>query len=51
MKNAYRVILTRARLGMIVLVPEGDEHDSTRAKEYYDNTYEYLKEIVLIELK
>lgn len=51
MKNAYRVILTRARLGMIIMVPEGDENDSTRKKEFYDNTYEYLKEIGLEEIK
>lgn len=51
MKNAYRVILTRARLGMIIMVPEGDKNDSSRAKEFYDNTFEYLKEIGLEELK
>lgn len=43
--NAYRVLLTRARQGMIIVVPDGDENDHTRKKEYYDNTFNYLKEI------
>jgi len=45
LKNAYRVLLTRARQGMVIVVPEGDEEDDTRKKEYYDETFEYLKEI------
>jgi DUF2075 family protein len=45
LKNAYRVLLTRARQGMVIVVPEGDEEDGTRKKEYYDETFEYLKEI------
>jgi hypothetical protein len=46
-KNAYRVLLTRARQGMIVVVPEGDDSDLTRPRSYYDATYEYLAEIGL----
>lgn len=42
LKNAYRVLLTRARQGMVVLVPEGSVNDVTRKSEYYDRTYEYL---------
>jgi hypothetical protein len=42
LKNAYRVLLTRARQGMVIVVPEGDPIDPTRKKEYYDSTYEYL---------
>ena len=42
MKNSYRVLLTRARQGMVVLVPEGVSEDATRRPEYYDYTYEYL---------
>ena len=42
LKNAYRVLLTRARQGMVIVVPEGDAEDHTRKKEYYDGTYEYL---------
>jgi hypothetical protein len=44
-KNAYRVLLTRARQGMVIVVPEGDEADLTRKSEFYDPTFEYLKEI------
>jgi len=42
-KNAYRVLLTRARQGMVIFVPEGDDGDLTRPREYYDATYSYLK--------
>lgn len=45
--NAYRVLLTRARLGMIIVVPEGDPNDSTRKPEWYDGIYNYLKQIGL----
>jgi Uncharacterized conserved protein (DUF2075) len=41
--NTYRVLLTRAREGIIIFVPEGDEKDYTRDKEFYDPTFEYLK--------
>jgi len=43
--NAYRVLLTRARQGMVIVIPEGDDEDHTRKKEYYDGTYNYLKNI------
>ncbi|MFN8296063.1 MAG: DUF2075 domain-containing protein [Chitinophagales bacterium] len=43
--NAYRVLLTRARMGMIIVVPEGNKEDHTRLPEYYDNTFNYLKQI------
>lgn len=42
--NAYRVLLTRARQGMIVYVPTGDRRDITRLPEYYDSTFEFLIE-------
>jgi DUF2075 family protein len=42
-KNAYRVLLTRARQGMVIVVPRGDTTDHTRLPEFYDGTYEYLK--------
>jgi hypothetical protein len=45
LKNAYRVLLTRARQGMVIVVPEGDDEDGTRKKEYYDGTWEYLRGI------
>ena len=40
--NTYRVLLTRARQGIIVFIPEGDPNDSTRLPEFYDSTFEYL---------
>ena len=43
LKNTYRVLLTRARQGMVIYVPKGEAWDPTRAPEYYDGTYEYLK--------
>lgn len=49
-KNAYRVLLTRARQGMVIWVPEGSENDNTRQKEFYDGTYQYLKSIGINEL-
>jgi hypothetical protein len=45
LKNAYRVLLTRARQGMIIVVPEGDTQDATRVPSFYDATYNYLSEI------
>lgn len=45
LKNAYRVLLTRARQGMIIVVPPGDENDATRSPSYYNGTFEYLREI------
>ena len=49
-KNAYRVLLTRARQGMVIWIPEGSENDNTRQKEFYDGTYQYLKSIGIDEL-
>ena len=45
LKNAYRVLLTRARQGMVIVVPHGSDEDHTRKPEYYDTTFEYLKNI------
>lgn len=58
MLNAYRVLLTRARMGMVICVPEGNGHktrtgfweDDTRLPEYYDGTYEYLRDIGFEEI-
>lgn len=50
LKNAYRVLLTRARQGLVVFIPEGDIEDETRKPEYYDETYEYLKSLGLEEI-
>jgi hypothetical protein len=44
-KNAYRVLLTRARQGMVICVPPGDPNDPTRKPEFYDPTFEYLAQV------
>lgn len=48
--NAYRVLLTRARQGMVIFVPPGDARDQTRQPEFYDDTCEYLKELGIREI-
>lgn len=48
--NAYRVLLTRARQGIVILIPEGDDTDTTRKREWYDRTYNYLKGIGIPEI-
>ena len=58
MLNAYRVLLTRARSGMVICVPEGNANktasgfweDSSRLPEYYDGTYKYLRSLGLDEI-
>ena len=58
MLNAYRVLLTRARQGIIIcvptgnsrLTPEGFPEDPTRLPEFYDGTYEYLKSLGIEEI-
>lgn len=48
--NAYRVLLTRARQGMVIVVPEGDAEDPTRDPQFYDPTWEYLARIGIPEI-
>ncbi len=43
--NTYRVLLTRARQGMVIFIPEGDVKDRTRLPEFYDPLFSYLNEI------
>lgn len=58
MLNAYRVLLTRARAGMVICVPKGNPNktlsgfyeDSTRLPEFYDGTYNYLKSLGIEEI-
>lgn len=50
LKNAYRVLLTRARQGFVIFVPTGDETDMTAKPEYYDGIYRYLKSLGIKEL-
>ena len=45
LKNAYRVLLTRARQGMVIVVPPGSSEDLTRKSGFYNPTYEYLHAI------
>jgi hypothetical protein len=45
LRNAYRVLLTRARQGMIIFVPPGDSADPTREPQFYDSTFQYLKDL------
>ncbi len=59
MLNAYRVLLTRARMGMVICVPKGNSNkthngfpeDSTRLPKFYDGTYQYLKTIGIKEIE
>ncbi len=50
--NSYRVLLTRARQGMVLFIPKGvdPEEDSTRDQAYYDGIYNYLKSCGIAEL-
>ena len=48
--NAYRVILTRARRGMVIYVPKGSADDHTRSPKFYDGTYQYFKQIGIQEI-
>lgn len=58
MLNAYRVLLTRARQGIIICVPEGNDkttpegfpEDHTRLPSYYNSTYNYFKQIGISEI-
>lgn len=44
-KNAYRVLLTRARQGMVIVIPKGDASDHTRLPEFYDPTFHWLLDV------
>lgn len=48
--NAYRVLLTRARQGLVIFVPEGDSSDPTRDPNFYDETCRYLSRLGLATL-
>jgi DUF2075 family protein len=50
LKNAYRVLLTRARQGMVLVVPQGSEEDPTRSPAFYDPTFKYLRSIGIREI-
>jgi hypothetical protein len=50
LRNAYRVLLTRARQGMVIFIPNGSEIDKTRVPEFYDQTFDFLGECGVSEL-
>jgi hypothetical protein len=50
LRNAYRVLLTRARQGMVIFVPSGDASDATRPPSFYDSTFNYLRELGIPEI-
>lgn len=50
LKNGYRVLLTRARQGYVIYVPQGSEDDPTRPPSHYDETYRYLRHAGIEEL-
>ncbi len=50
LRNAYRVLLTRARQGMAIFVPPGSKCDPTRPPELYDSTYSYLRQLGIADL-
>jgi hypothetical protein len=51
LKNAYRVMLTRARQGMVIFIPQGSTLDATRPPSFYDETFAYLLRCGLEEVK
>lgn len=50
LKNAYRVLLTRARQGMVIFIPKGSKDDNTRKPEFYNELFAYLQSIGVQEL-
>ena len=48
--NAYRVILTRARRGMVIYIPKGNAEDHTRNPKFYNDTYKYFKDLGIREI-
>jgi hypothetical protein len=51
LRNAYRVLLTRARQGMVVFIPPGDTDDPTRSPLFYDSTFDYLIELGIPQVR
>lgn len=50
LKNTHRVLLTRARQGMVIYIPEGSETDHTRPEIFYNETWDYFKKIGMKEI-
>jgi hypothetical protein len=51
LRNAYRVLLTRARQGMVLFVPPGASLDPTRSSAFYDSTFNYFTDLGIPVLK
>lgn len=49
-KNAYRVLLTRARQGMVIFIPPGNDADKTHLSEFYNETFNLFKNIGISEI-
>jgi schlafen family protein len=45
LRNAYRVLLTRARQGMVIFIPPGEQSDRTRSPDFYNPTFDYLTDL------
>jgi DUF2075 family protein len=48
--NSYRVLLTRARKGMVIYIPKGNDSDFTRKPKFYDEFYSYLRNLSIKEI-
>jgi hypothetical protein len=48
--NAYRVLLTRARQGMVIFVPPGAKRDRTQSPTFYEGVYDYLTSMGVLEV-
>jgi hypothetical protein len=51
LKNAYRVLLTRARQGFVIFIPDGNITDPTRDPAFYNGIYGYLKDTGIPEIR
>ena len=51
LRNAYSVLLTRARQGMVIFVPPGDQRDPTRSPAFYNPTFHYLQDLGIPEIR
>ena len=51
LRNAYRVLLTRARQGMVVFVPPGETNDPIRSPAFFDATFNYLRDLGISEIR
>jgi hypothetical protein len=50
LENAYRVLLTRARQGLVIFIPEGNDNDPTTRRDFYQGTYKYFVELGIQEI-